>query len=650
MAINPETAFVGKITPSSPEYTYGEARDVTNPGDQTGTPFNALFVNDIFGFQQALLDRGGVVPSGNPDKANDSQYLEALLAGDDKRYSPKFATVAAMVAGNPVSLDGLVVDLVIGMVIAIDDYATGNNSGIMFGRVVAGGTGTADGGSYIDLANGNQFEQNFPAVISVKMFGAVGDITTDDTISVRSAYDFGKNNAKSLYINGGTFRVTETLNFDGLGMNTFGAGSQSTIRSTLLIDHTNGAGVLVSQGRQTLSYFRIKGSSTREVAPEAIAGAGLVVEPDDTPGNLISQVGLDWMLVDDHYGSGIVINQCTGVTMTQTVVRDCRRHGFVFGNSDESTRTNKDNWTGMLFANECRFSSDGHSVVIGAPEGVAQGAAVFRAHMRSIDSESGPVNSAGLTLVDSCGWWVRGQNVKIELSALNPGDTSGEALIISGSGGKVTTNRLLGLDTSTHGIRVVSWITNRTRDLKISQPLIVGTKPSTAVVILDQSTTSPRAAVVENEVSVFSSQVLNGTIMSTADKLLVAEYSDGQKSRINTDHFVNTLATPSNGNSFIGVVGGVLDVDRSFVRVTGEGSVADSIDRITFNGGAAPDGMILRLVIGSNSQPITINNNSGGLGTVRCGSNRPLNDKVDIIKFVYDSLVDEWKLEGYQVN
>jgi hypothetical protein len=78
MAINPEARYAGKIAPSSLDYPYGSARNIASPGDGTGTPWEAALVNDIFGFQQALLSLAGVTPSGNPDKATASQYFEAL--------------------------------------------------------------------------------------------------------------------------------------------------------------------------------------------------------------------------------------------------------------------------------------------------------------------------------------------------------------------------------------------------------------------------------------------------------------------------------------------------------------------------------------------------------------------------------------------
>lgn len=77
MAIIPESQYPGKITPATSEYPYGSARNITVPGDGTGTPWEAAIVNDIFGFQQALLSDAGITPSGDPDTATVSQYLQA---------------------------------------------------------------------------------------------------------------------------------------------------------------------------------------------------------------------------------------------------------------------------------------------------------------------------------------------------------------------------------------------------------------------------------------------------------------------------------------------------------------------------------------------------------------------------------------------
>jgi hypothetical protein len=96
MAINPETQYPGKIAPSSAAYPYGQARNVTTPGDGTGTPWEAALVNDLFGFLQAMLSEGSVVPSGSPETATASQYLTALKALFTQRESLPLADIDAV--------------------------------------------------------------------------------------------------------------------------------------------------------------------------------------------------------------------------------------------------------------------------------------------------------------------------------------------------------------------------------------------------------------------------------------------------------------------------------------------------------------------------------------------------------------------------
>lgn len=78
MAIRPEDAFPGKIAASSPSYPQGQARDVSSPSDGTGTPWNALNINEWYGWTQALLDEAGIAPNGLPETVGNSQYLTAI--------------------------------------------------------------------------------------------------------------------------------------------------------------------------------------------------------------------------------------------------------------------------------------------------------------------------------------------------------------------------------------------------------------------------------------------------------------------------------------------------------------------------------------------------------------------------------------------
>lgn len=80
MATDPSSLAenVGRITAPDANYLYGSAKDDTTGTTGDGTPFKAALLNDIYGFQQAMLKAAAVVPSGNADTAIASQYLDSL--------------------------------------------------------------------------------------------------------------------------------------------------------------------------------------------------------------------------------------------------------------------------------------------------------------------------------------------------------------------------------------------------------------------------------------------------------------------------------------------------------------------------------------------------------------------------------------------
>lgn len=79
MAIDPSAKFTNILTPDA-DYPFGAARNVSSPGDGTGTPLDEAWLNDLWGLLQKLLDASGTTPSGTPDTVQSSQYYQALQA------------------------------------------------------------------------------------------------------------------------------------------------------------------------------------------------------------------------------------------------------------------------------------------------------------------------------------------------------------------------------------------------------------------------------------------------------------------------------------------------------------------------------------------------------------------------------------------
>lgn len=88
--------YPGKTAGATQNYPYGEARNVSGPGNGDGTPWDAALVNDIFGLLQGLLVRANIQPNGQPDTALNSQYLQALLA----LFMPKQSPITAKLEEN----------------------------------------------------------------------------------------------------------------------------------------------------------------------------------------------------------------------------------------------------------------------------------------------------------------------------------------------------------------------------------------------------------------------------------------------------------------------------------------------------------------------------------------------------------------------
>ena len=78
MALNPFSRYPTKVAAGTSAYPYGVPRNVTTPGDGTGTPWEEDIVKDIFGLQQELLNKAGITPSGTADAVGASQYLDGI--------------------------------------------------------------------------------------------------------------------------------------------------------------------------------------------------------------------------------------------------------------------------------------------------------------------------------------------------------------------------------------------------------------------------------------------------------------------------------------------------------------------------------------------------------------------------------------------
>jgi hypothetical protein len=93
--------FPTKTNGPSADYPAGSYRNVTTPSDGTGTPWDALIMNDLAGWQQELLSKAGIVESGVNEKVGASQYFEAMRKTSGY---PGLIQVAALFNTTPSSI------------------------------------------------------------------------------------------------------------------------------------------------------------------------------------------------------------------------------------------------------------------------------------------------------------------------------------------------------------------------------------------------------------------------------------------------------------------------------------------------------------------------------------------------------------------
>lgn len=118
--------------------------------------------------------------------------------------------------------------LVVGNKVVVDNYHTNGNSGVLFFNVVAAGTGVADGGKYINTANGLQLMQNIRLPMSPSAWGAKAD-GTNDSVAINKMISYFKSmlptppanknydaKGKGLDFSGRTYSLGATVDFSGI--------------------------------------------------------------------------------------------------------------------------------------------------------------------------------------------------------------------------------------------------------------------------------------------------------------------------------------------------------------------------------------------------------------------------------------------------
>ena len=200
MAIDPSTQYSGQVEAPDSDYPYGGAKNETSVDALDGTPYEKAGLNDIFGFQQALLSQAGIVPSGDSETAPVSQYLQALyqFMGEAKNFAingtgvvqqrDDYTLVKDVYGQGPDMFAGMATGTAVSAGTLTQTAAANiGNTGFAhkFNQVTITGTGILRHSTRIESKDAKNFK-NLKAALSVQVYHNVG-IAVDYTLTVRKA-------------------------------------------------------------------------------------------------------------------------------------------------------------------------------------------------------------------------------------------------------------------------------------------------------------------------------------------------------------------------------------------------------------------------------------------------------------------------------
>ncbi len=184
---------------------------------------------------------------------------DVTLRSEINIIQKRFACVADMVADT---------SLTVGKVIETTGYFVGSNYGGNSYQIVAAGTGTADGGSYITLANGLQAKGLFKnqSAILPHQFGCAGNNTAGDGPKLQAALSYAKLVNKPVDLIGGVYDVggeSFVVNYYHTAL--ISTGQVATLNFTTLPTSGFGVQILGEYHRSNLEAYYQRHLSNKNV-------------------------------------------------------------------------------------------------------------------------------------------------------------------------------------------------------------------------------------------------------------------------------------------------------------------------------------------------------------------------------------------------
>ena len=280
MAIDPSSEYPGQIEAPDANYPLGGAKNETVVDALDGTPFEKAMLNDIFGFQQALLGQAEITASGNSETALVSQYLAALyqFMAQTKNFvingtgvikqRADYTLVKDAYDFGPDRFEGMATGTLVSAgtltrIAAANVGVTGFAH--KFNQVTLTGTGVLFHRTRIESKDAKNFK-NLKAALSCKVYHDVGS-AVDYTLTVRKADaedDFSS--TTDISDDGGTSVSSTTateLKFENISMGDCSNGIEVELK-------IEAGAVTLKDFEQTEYQFKV-GTAATPFKPEIVA-------------------------------------------------------------------------------------------------------------------------------------------------------------------------------------------------------------------------------------------------------------------------------------------------------------------------------------------------------------------------------------------
>lgn len=255
-----------------------------DPKTNPKVPFSDKSLQNALDATQTLNSTGAYAQDIFLDGAY-SVRIETPL-GSLWRETPSFEGVASSLLVDNFTVTSMIADaaLSLGDFVSTVGYFAVDAAGGNTYEIVAGGTGTDDGGTFIDLDNGLQAEGLFPlGVLSVKQWGATGDGSTDDTAAIHAALIEAKLRIRAkLYFPAGVY-VLNSVAVTGSVATRFLSIEGDGVGSTVILctsSNTTGAFSITYTDRESITSI-----SNMTITTEANGGGTAITVTQPVGGN-----------------------------------------------------------------------------------------------------------------------------------------------------------------------------------------------------------------------------------------------------------------------------------------------------------------------------------------------------------------------------